>query len=125
MCENIDISRIGNDLASAYIEGYKDALKGCRRFEVCIDDDNVDILEWIHQHFMKDNYDKLFEIIITMREIEYDEETDEQIYVRNIRENVCLNCSHSMSAENNKLICVFNEDNHKQVKEYYTCQEFN
>ena len=60
-----------------------------------------------------------------MKEIEYDEETDEQIYVKNIRENVCLNCSHSMSTEDDKLICVFDEKNHKQVKEYYTYKEFN
>ena len=125
MYEDIDISRIGNDLANAYDAGYKDALEGCERFQICIDNDNVEILEWIHQHFMNGNYDKLFEVIITMKEIEYDEETDEQIYVKNIRENVCLNCSHSMSTEDDKLICVFDEQNHKQVKEYYTCKEFN
>ena len=81
MCNDVDISRIGNDLASAYDAGYKDALEGCGRFQICIDDDNVEILEWIHQHFMNDNYNKLFEVIITMREIEYDEETDDKINV--------------------------------------------
>jgi hypothetical protein len=35
----------------------------------------------------------------------------------------CLSCSHSMSTEDNKLICVQNEL-HKQVDDEHVCEEW-
>ena len=49
-------------------------------FNICVDDDNVDILDWIHSHFQNGNWDKIFEVTITLQEIEY-AENDEIVYV--------------------------------------------
>lgn len=40
-------------------------------------------------------------------------------------EEICLNCGHSMSTEEDKLICVYDKNNHKQVKDYDICDKFN
>lgn len=51
-------------------------------FSVCVDDDNVEILDWISAQFSNGNWDKNFEVTVTMREIDYTED-GEQVYVEN------------------------------------------
>lgn len=43
-------------------------------FTICIDDDNVDILDWIRNHFANGNSHKHFEVEVTVREIDYGED---------------------------------------------------
>jgi hypothetical protein len=43
-------------------------------FNICVDDDNVDILDWIHSHFKMGNWHKNFEVAIKLREFDYDED---------------------------------------------------
>lgn len=49
-----------------------------KTFNICVDDDNVDILDWINSHFQNGNWDKMFEATITMREIDYTEENEDE-----------------------------------------------
>jgi hypothetical protein len=49
-------------------------------FDICVDNDNVDILDWIHSHFKNGNWHKNFEVTVTLREIDYTED-GERIYV--------------------------------------------
>lgn len=51
-----------------------------KTFETCIDDDSVELLDWIHKHFMNGNYDKFFEVTISLKEFYYNED-DEKVYV--------------------------------------------
>jgi hypothetical protein len=50
------------------------------QWDVCVDDDNVDIIDWIHSHFHNGNWYKNFEVTITLREIDWNEE-GERFYV--------------------------------------------
>lgn len=43
-------------------------------FDVTVDDDNVDILDWIHSHFDNGNWNKNFEVTVSMREFIYTED---------------------------------------------------
>lgn len=36
----------------------------------------------------------------------------------------CLNCSHSLSTENNELVCVLQET-HVKVQETHVCENYN
>lgn len=49
-------------------------------FVVCVDDDNVDILDWISTHFSNGNWHKNFEVTVSMREVDYTED-GERFYV--------------------------------------------
>ena len=51
-----------------------------RQFDICVDDDNVDILDWIHSHFKDGNWNKHFEVTISVKEIDYTED-GRRIYV--------------------------------------------
>lgn len=42
--------------------------------DIIVDHDNVDILDWIHSHFENDNWHKQFEITVSLRETDYDED---------------------------------------------------
>lgn len=46
------------------------------KFEVCVDDDKVDIIDWIQSHFEDGGWYKNFEVTVTLREIEYVEESN-------------------------------------------------
>jgi len=45
-----------------------------KKFEICCDHDNVDISDWIQSHFANGNWNKKFEITVTIKEIDYDED---------------------------------------------------
>lgn len=47
-----------------------------KQFNICVDDDCVEILDWINNHFRNGNYHKNFEITLTVREIDYTENGD-------------------------------------------------
>jgi hypothetical protein len=55
------------------------------QWDICVDDDNVNILDWIQSHFQNENWHKNFEVTVTLREIDYvenEEGTDtERIYI--------------------------------------------
>ena len=51
-----------------------------KKFAFCIDDDSSEILSWIHRHFMNGNYDKFFEVAVSMKEFYYNED-DEKVYI--------------------------------------------
>lgn len=44
------------------------------KFDVIVDDDNIDILDWIGNHFENGNWYKHFEATVTMREFTYTED---------------------------------------------------
>jgi LEA14-like dessication related protein len=48
------------------------------QFDVCVDDDNVDIMDWIQSHFHNGNWYKNFEVTITLKEFEYDEDGEKK-----------------------------------------------
>lgn len=52
-------------------------------FDVCVDDDKVNIIDWIQTHFHNGNWHKKFEVTVELREIDYVEENDDlkRIYV--------------------------------------------
>jgi hypothetical protein len=50
------------------------------QWDVCVDDDNVDIIDWIQSHFNNGNWHKNFEVTVTLREIDWNEE-GERFYV--------------------------------------------
>ncbi|AYP68292.1 hypothetical protein PQE75_gp187 [Bacillus phage vB_BcoS-136] len=50
------------------------------KFDICVDDDNVDILDYIHSHFQGDNWDKNFEVSIKLREFFYNED-GKRVYI--------------------------------------------
>lgn len=56
-----------------------------KQWDICVDDDNVNILDWIHSHFDNGNWYKNFEVTLTIREIDYVENDDgtdiKRIYV--------------------------------------------
>lgn len=54
-----------------------------KQFDVSVDDDSVDILDWIHTHFENGNWHKNFEVTVTVREIDFNEDEDglQRIYV--------------------------------------------
>jgi hypothetical protein len=43
-------------------------------FDICVDDDNVYLLDWISSHFDNGNWHKNFEVTVSMREINYAED---------------------------------------------------
>ncbi|UUV47062.1 hypothetical protein [Bacillus phage vB_BanS-Thrax5] len=43
-------------------------------FDICVDDDNVDILDWIRSHFDNGNWHKHFEITVSVRGFDWNEE---------------------------------------------------
>lgn len=49
-------------------------------FDVIVDDDNVNILDWIGSHFENGNWHKHFTVTITMKEFEYSED-GEKVYI--------------------------------------------
>lgn len=53
------------------------------KFDICVDDDKVEILDWIQSHFYNGNSHKLFEATVTLREINYVEENDDlkRVYI--------------------------------------------
>jgi hypothetical protein len=51
-----------------------------KQFSMCVDDDNVDILDWLHEHFNNDNWHKNFEVTVSVKEIDWNEE-GEKFYV--------------------------------------------
>lgn len=44
------------------------------RFDICVDNDLFEIVEWINSHFKNGNWHKHFELEIISREIDYDED---------------------------------------------------
>lgn len=54
-----------------------------KQFDVSVDDDNVEILDWINTHFENGNWHKNFEVTVTVREIDFNEDEDglQRIYV--------------------------------------------
>jgi hypothetical protein len=50
-----------------------------KEFDICVDDDNVDIFDWIHSHFANGNWHKNFEVTVMLKEIDYTED-GERIY---------------------------------------------
>lgn len=52
-------------------------------FDVNVDDDKVNIIDWIQSHFHKGNWHKNFEVTVELREKDYVEENDDlkRIYV--------------------------------------------
>lgn len=51
-----------------------------KKFDICVDDDNVDILDWIHSHFDNGSWHKHFEVTVFVKEIDYTEDGS-RIYV--------------------------------------------
>ena len=51
-----------------------------KQFDVSVDDDNVEILDWINTHFENGNWHKNFEVTVTVREIDFNED-GERVYV--------------------------------------------
>jgi|GEM_PF-6856370 len=51
-----------------------------KQFYVCVDDDKIDIIDWIQSHFHNGNWHKNFEVTVTLREIDYTE-NGERIYI--------------------------------------------
>lgn len=49
-------------------------------FEICVDDDNVDISDWIRTHFENGNWHKSFEVTVAVKEFDYTED-GERIYI--------------------------------------------
>lgn len=47
---------------------------------MCVDDDNVDILDWLNEHFHNGNWHKNFEVTVSVKEFDWDEEGN-QFYV--------------------------------------------
>lgn len=45
-----------------------------KKFEINVDHDNVDIVDWIGTHFENGNWDKHFEVTVTVKEIDYTED---------------------------------------------------
>lgn len=41
------------------------------RFDICVDDDLVDILDYINSHFENGNWHKRFEVTVDIREFDY------------------------------------------------------
>lgn len=42
-----------------------------------------------------------------------------------VEKHICIDCGHSFSTELNQLICVLDEDNHREVGDYDRCSSFN
>jgi hypothetical protein len=51
-----------------------------KTFNICVDDDCVDILDWISSHFKNGNWHKNFEVTISLKEFDYDED-GEIVYI--------------------------------------------
>ena len=51
------------------------------KFDICVDDDCVDIMDWINEHFQNGNWHKHFEVTVKLKEINFDEE-GEKFYVQ-------------------------------------------
>ena len=49
------------------------------QWNVCVDDYDCEILDWIHSHFKNGNSHKDFEVTVTMREFTYNED-GEKVY---------------------------------------------
>lgn len=47
-------------------------------FDVIVDDDNVDILDWINSHFEGGNWHKNFEVTVSLREFDYREDGEKE-----------------------------------------------
>lgn len=45
-----------------------------KQFDICVDDDCVDILDFINVHFKNGNWHKNFEVTVSLREIGYTED---------------------------------------------------
>ena len=50
------------------------------KFDICVDDDYVEILDWIHTHFQFGNWHKQFEVTVKLREFDYSED-GEKVYI--------------------------------------------
>lgn len=48
--------------------------------DLCVENDCADISDWIYSHFYNGNWTKQFEVTVTVREIDY-EEDGERVYV--------------------------------------------
>lgn len=69
-----------NDKIKAYIS-YEGAIEVKEKtFEVCMDDDNVNIVDWIQSHFENGNWHKSFEVTVSLKEFDYTED-GEHIYL--------------------------------------------
>lgn len=62
-------------------------MKG-KTFHTCVDDDCIEILDWIHNLFVDGRWDKHYEVTVTAREFDYGED-GERIY--NDQTNTKLN----------------------------------
>lgn len=51
-----------------------------KKFDICVDDDCVDILDWINSHFKNGNFHKNFEITVKVKEFDYSED-GEKVYI--------------------------------------------
>lgn len=45
-----------------------------KQFDIMVDNDNVDILDWINTHFENGNYHKKFEVTVELEEYDYRED---------------------------------------------------
>jgi hypothetical protein len=51
-----------------------------KKFDICVDDSNIEILDWIDSHFKNGNWHKNFEVTIKLREFDYDED-GEKVFI--------------------------------------------
>lgn len=65
------------DLVNALNKSNNTKLKQ-EKFDVCWDDDMVDILDWINSHFKDGNWHKNFEVTISVREFDYTEDGEKE-----------------------------------------------
>jgi hypothetical protein len=47
-------------------------------FEIMVDDDCVDIIDWIGTHFENGNWHKNFEVTVSLREFTYNEDGEKE-----------------------------------------------
>lgn len=45
-----------------------------KNFDICVDDDCVDILDWINSHFKNGNWHKNLQVTVIVREFDYAED---------------------------------------------------
>ncbi|UGO50982.1 hypothetical protein PQE70_gp129 [Bacillus phage vB_BanS_Nate] len=50
------------------------------QFDMCVDDSNVEILDWLRTHFDNGNWHKNFEVTVSVREFDYNED-GEKFYI--------------------------------------------
>ena len=76
-----------------------------KKFDISVDYGDADIVDWIHSHFSNGNWDKHFEVTVSVKEIDYTED-GERVYVdedENVRDEF-VKILNSMGVKNIKDI---------------------